>query len=152
MGRYGSSARPERAFPSGRAGWRAFSDDFDGSGLLNHKRGHSAEGLLPYQNGRTPGEYHAAVGDHDSTIQVRVAAAIPLLRAALEHSVRAAGRPLAPRGGPAMVTLQTSDQPTTGAALEISVDGEHVRIAVHEAPSPEVWAATGDLVQQLLDR
>jgi hypothetical protein len=51
-----------------------------------------------------------------------------------------------------MVTLQTSDQPTTGAALEISVDGEHVTIAVTEAPSPEVWAATLKLLQQLLDR
>jgi hypothetical protein len=77
---------------------------------------------------------------------------IPLLRAALEHSVRAAGLRIAPRGGPAMVTLRTADQPTTGAALEISVDGEHVTIAVTEAPSPEVWAATLNLLQQLLDR
>jgi hypothetical protein len=37
-----------------------------------------------------------------------------------------------------MVTLQTSDQPTTGAALAIIVDGE-------------VWAATLNLLQQLLD-
>jgi hypothetical protein len=92
------------------------------------------------------------VEEHDSTIQVRVAAVIPLLRAALEHSVRAAGLHLAPRGEPATVTLRTSDQPTTGAALEISVDGEHVTIAVTEAPSPEVWAATLNLLQQLLDR
>jgi hypothetical protein len=77
---------------------------------------------------------------------------IPLLRAALEHSVRAAGLHLAPHGGPAMVALRTSDQPTTGAALEISVDGEHVTIAVTEAPSPEIWAATLNLLQQLLDR
>jgi hypothetical protein len=76
---------------------------------------------------------------------------IPLLRAALEHSVRAAGLHVAPRGGPAMVTLRTSDQPTTGAALEMSVDGEHVTIAVTEVPSPEVWAATLNLLQQLLD-
>jgi hypothetical protein len=116
------------------------------------QRGHCAEVLLPYRNGRPAGDDHAAVGDHDSTIQVRVAAVIPLLRAALEHSVRAAGLHIAPRGGPAMVTLQTSDQPTTGAALEISVDGEHVTIAVTEAPSPEVWAATLNLLQQLLDR
>jgi hypothetical protein len=92
------------------------------------------------------------VGDHDSTIQVRVAAAIPLLRAALEHSVRAAGLHIAPRGEPAMVTLQTSDQPTTSAALAISVDGDQVMIAVTEAPSPEVWAATLNLLQQLLNR
>ena len=77
---------------------------------------------------------------------------IPLLRAALEHSVRAAGLHIAPLGEPAMVTLRTSDQPTTGAALEISVDGEHVTIAVTEAPSAEVWAATLNLLQQLLDR
>jgi hypothetical protein len=51
-----------------------------------------------------------------------------------------------------MVTLRTSDQPTTGAALEISVDGERVTIAVTEAPRPEVWAATLNLLQQLLDR
>jgi hypothetical protein len=51
-----------------------------------------------------------------------------------------------------MVTLRTADQPTTGAALEISVDGEHVTIAVTEAPSPKVWAATLNLLQQLLDR
>jgi len=82
---------------------------------------------------------------------VRVAAVIPLLRAALEHSVRAAGLYVAPRGEPAMVTLRTSDQPTTGAALEISVDGEHVTIAVTKAPSPEVWAATLNLLQQLLN-
>jgi hypothetical protein len=50
-----------------------------------------------------------------------------------------------------MVTLQTSDQPTTGAALAIIVDGEHVTIAVTEAPSLEVWAATLNLLQQLLD-
>jgi hypothetical protein len=77
---------------------------------------------------------------------------IPLLRAALEHSVRAAGLHVAARGGPAMVTLRTPDQPTTGAALEISVDGEHVTIAVTKVPSPEVWAATLNLLQQLLDR
>lgn len=83
---------------------------------------------------------------------MRVAAAIPLLRAALQHSVRAAGLHLAPPDGPAPVTLRTSDQPTTGAALEISVDGEHVTIAVTKVPSPEVWAATLNLLQQLLDR
>jgi hypothetical protein len=83
---------------------------------------------------------------------VRVAAAIPLLRAALEHAVITAGLHIAPRGEPAMVTLRTSDQPTTGAALEISVDGEHLTIAVTEAPSPDVWAATLNLLQQLLDR
>jgi hypothetical protein len=83
---------------------------------------------------------------------VRVAAAIPLLRAALEHSVRVAGLQIAPRDGPAMLALRTSDQPTTGAALEISVDGEHVTIAITKVPSPEVWAATLNLLQQLLDR
>ena len=107
---------------------------------------------MPYWNGRTPGDDHGAVGEHDSTIRVRVAAVIPLLRAALEHSVRAAGLHLTPRGEPAMVALRTSDQPTTGAALEISVDGKHVTIAVYEVRSPEVWAATLNLLQQLLDR
>jgi hypothetical protein len=82
---------------------------------------------------------------------VRVAAVIPLLRAALEHAVIAAGLHIAPRDGLAMVTLRTSDQPTTGATLEMSVDGEHVTIAVTEVPSPEVWAATLTLLQQLLD-
>jgi hypothetical protein len=50
-----------------------------------------------------------------------------------------------------MVTLRTSDQPTTGAALEMSVDGEHVTIAVTEVPSPDVGAATLTLLQPLLD-
>jgi hypothetical protein len=77
---------------------------------------------------------------------------IPLLRAALEHAVIAAGLHIAPHGGPVMVTLRTSDQPTTGATLEICVDGEHVTIAVTEVPSPAVWAATLTLLQQLLDR
>jgi hypothetical protein len=91
------------------------------------------------------------VSAHDSTIDVQVVAVIPLLRAALEHAVRAAGLHIAPPDGLAMVTLRTSDQPTTGTALEISVDGEHVTIAVTEAPNPEVWAATLNLLQQLLD-
>jgi hypothetical protein len=123
----------------------------DGSGLLNPQRGHSAGVLLPYRNGQAAGDDHAAVSAHDSTIYVQVAAVIPLLRAALEHAVRAAGLHIAPRDGLAMVTLRTSDQPTTGAALDISVDGEHVTIAVTEAPSPEVWAATLNLLQRLLD-
>ena len=89
--------------------------------------------------------------DPDSTVGVRVAAAIPLLQAALEHAVTAAGLHLVPRGQASPATLRTPDQPATGAPFDISVDVEHITIAITELPSPDLWSATLNLLRQLLD-
>jgi hypothetical protein len=102
-------------------------------------------------NAEAAGDDDGAVRDHESTICVQVAAAKPLLEAALEHAVTAAGLRVAPRGGAAMILLRTPDQPATGAPLDISVDGEHVTIVVAEAPSPAAWAAILVLLRHLLD-
>jgi hypothetical protein len=91
------------------------------------------------------------VPDREPTLYVQIAAPNPLLAAALEHAVTAAGLRPASRGEPAMVLLRTPDQPATGAPLDISVDSEHVTIAVDEPPSPDAWAATLDLLRKLLD-
>jgi hypothetical protein len=91
------------------------------------------------------------VRDRDPTVCVEIAAAKPLLEAALEHAVTAAGLRVAPHGGAAMVLLRTPDQPATGAPLDISVDSEHVTIAVAETPSPDAWAAILILLRRLLD-
>jgi hypothetical protein len=82
---------------------------------------------------------------------VQVAAANPLLEAALEHAVTAAGLRVAPSGGEPVVLLRTPDRPATGAPLDISVDYEQITIAVIQAPSPDVWAATLILLRHLLD-
>ena len=82
---------------------------------------------------------------------MQVAAPNPLLEAALEHAVTAAGLRVSPRGRAAMVLLRTPDQPASGAPLDISVDAEHVTIAVAETPSPDAWAATLILLRNLLD-
>jgi hypothetical protein len=102
-------------------------------------------------NGETAGDDDGAVRDQESTVCVQIAAAKPLLEAALEHAVTAAGLRVAPRDRAAMVLLRTPDQPATGAPLDIIVDGEHITIAVTQAPSPDAWAATRILLAHLLD-
>jgi hypothetical protein len=91
------------------------------------------------------------VRERESTVRVQVAAANPLLEAALEDAVTATGLRVAPRDGAAMVLLRTPDQPATGAPVDISVDGEHATITLIGWPNPAIWAATFDLLRRLLD-
>jgi hypothetical protein len=119
--------------------------------LAKHTKGAFYRGSSAVPNSEAAGDDHGAVRNRESTVCVQVAAANPLLEAALEHAVTAAGLRVAPRGGPAMVLLRTPDQPATGAPLDISVDGEHATITLTGWPNPAIWAATLDLLRRLLD-
>ena len=91
-----------------------------------------------------------AMPDRDPTVTVRVVAAIPLLQAALEHAVTAAGLRLVFQGE-AVATLRTPDRPAIGASVDISVNMDQVTIVLAEPPSPDVWKATLNLIRQLFD-
>lgn len=113
-------------------------------------KGTFAEAVLPCRTGPVRSDDDVMSG-RDPTIGMRVVAAVPLLQAALERAVTAAGMRAVPPGEAAAATLRTRDQPATGAPIDISVDVGHVTIVLTESPSPEFWAATLNLLRHLLD-
>jgi hypothetical protein len=125
--------------------------DWDQIRPAKHTKGTFCRGSSTVPNSEAAGDDHSAVHDREPTVRVQVAAPNPLLEAALEHAVTAAGLRVAPHGGAAIVLLRTPDQPATGTPLDISVDGEHATITLTESPHPAIWAATLDLLRCLFD-
>lgn len=141
MGRYGSSAHTKSDGPIGSIQVSP----------AEHTKGTFCRGSSTVPGDEPAGDDDGAVRDREPNVCVQIAAPKPLLEAALEHAVSAAGLRVAPHGGAATVLLRTSDQPATGAQLDISVDSGHVTIAVAEPPSPDAWAAILILLRSLLD-
>jgi hypothetical protein len=114
------------------------------------KQGVSTVVVLPCWTDRAMG-HDTAMSSQAPAISVQVVATVPLLQTGLERAATTAGLRVVARGEAAAATLRTPDQPPTDAPVDISAEVGRVTVTVTGSPDSGTWAATFNLLQQLLD-
>ena len=83
-------------------------------------------------------------------LQVRIVAAVPLLRLGLERIASEAGFSLL-NGDTAPIVLRSVDAPPSNADVDIADGPGAVTLTLRHVPEPAAWAALRDLLDRLLE-
>jgi hypothetical protein len=91
--------------------------------------------------------------DHDQVstpLAARVATSTPLRRAGLERALTRSGLSIADSESETLVAVRTSDDPPTGAPIELSVSGSSVHLRLDIEVDEATWSALGQVVRELM--